>query len=868
MSQESQKQDRTKSRLLLPPDLYTRNEIIASIIDKLKKNVHKRSLSILDVGGRGGQLQEFLSSSSLVVLDIRAPTPSEPPYVVGDITRAPFADNSFDIVVASDVLEHVEPKLRKRFLSEILRLSDGYVILGGPFQSPEVAFAERLVNDLHVSLRDEEHPWLMEHLEYGLPRENELASFLKQRRTSFRRMTTNNLINWTLFQSLLLIAANSGAPRNAIDCVSKFYNLNYRQLGDSAEPTYRKIFVVARKGPIPRNVAYKTKTNMMRVEQFMAKLVSSIASYSRVDEQSSVANLIGIFRAREDLRKSYPEAASGDLENLVNWAADTVLGRRHDGDRRRLQQYGAWYVQAQLKTELEQTKTQLEQTKTEWPKPRVNPAYRFSRFYRSAIDRAFPNGTRRGELKRVGILGLRIASSEGIATLFRLTSAQLRQRRFYGALGVPVARLRPMQLVMPEPPDSEYKQLEARISVIIPTKNPPVDFEQTLERLRRQKGITDLEILLVNSGDRDLTHLVAKYGVALYDIRPETFDHSLTRNYGAQKASGEFILFLTDDAIPARDDLVLNMIRILVRDSSIAAVSARQIPRSDADLMYCQTMWWHYRALGLVADRVVGSNRLDALTPAERRAICQIDDVCSCYRRDTFLRYRYAGGYAEDLELGIRLVRDGFKVAQLFSTGVIHSHNRPPSYYLRRNYVDFKALNRLLDLPIIDFSHWPVRSARDLFDLVLWLLRSVEVAVQDLYASRFCEHNIEKSFLMIRRSVFYTHAGESKPSPVDEDLSTVLSEMAKVLEYSARRREYVQNPLVDHYLGSLDIFREWLLSSHQDLKDIEKAFVDTLYRLFAAVVGHIMCQYVLYARRAGRQTDTVASLDELLSEGV
>lgn len=52
------------------------------------------------------------------------------------------------------------------------------------------------------------------------------------------------------------------------------------------------------------------------------------------------------------------------------------------------------------------------------------------------------------------------------------------------------------------------------------------------------------------------------------------------------------------------------------------------------------------------------------------------------------MRYRYRGDYAEDLDLGIRLIQDGYRVAMLASVKVIHSHNRPAYYFLKRSFVD------------------------------------------------------------------------------------------------------------------------------------------------------------------------------------
>lgn len=51
-------------------------------------------------------------------------------YVQGDITKAPFEDGAFDLVVCTEVLEHLrEPRCAVR---ELLRVSSGYVLLSVP----------------------------------------------------------------------------------------------------------------------------------------------------------------------------------------------------------------------------------------------------------------------------------------------------------------------------------------------------------------------------------------------------------------------------------------------------------------------------------------------------------------------------------------------------------------------------------------------------------------------------------------------------------------------------------------------------------------------------------------------------------------
>ena len=58
-----------------------------------------------------------------------------------------FQPGAFDYAVAVDVLEHMEPSLRFRLLSELRRVSRRGVVIVGPFDSEWVRGIDRIVGD-------------------------------------------------------------------------------------------------------------------------------------------------------------------------------------------------------------------------------------------------------------------------------------------------------------------------------------------------------------------------------------------------------------------------------------------------------------------------------------------------------------------------------------------------------------------------------------------------------------------------------------------------------------------------------------------------------------------------------------------------
>jgi len=79
-------------------------------------------------------------------------------------------------------------------------------------------------------------------------------------------------------------------------------------------------------------------------------------------------------------------------------------------------------------------------------------------------------------------------------------------------------------------------------------------------------------------------------------------------------------------------------------------------------------------------------------------------------RRDVFQKYLFRKDFAEDLDLGLRLLEGKYKLAFLYSEGVVHSHNRSSDYFLKRYYVDSKALRDLLELDDVKGYDKDIRS--------------------------------------------------------------------------------------------------------------------------------------------------------------
>jgi len=244
--------------------------------------------------------------------------------------------------------------------------------------------------------------------------------------------------------------------------------------------------------------------------------------------------------------------------------------------------------------------------------------------------------------------------------------------------------------------------IDAKVSVIIPTLNAGREFGWLLRKLKAQQGVLGIEIVVVDSGSTDGTVDRAQdAGARVIAIRPEEFTHSYSRNLGADQASGDYLLFMVQDAYPIGDYWLYGMLRYLLdhADEELVAASCAEYSRSDSDMMYDSMINTHYKFLGCLEFDRIGEHCGDDHMALRSRG--QLSDVSCLISRACFQQFRYRGNYAEDLDLGIRLIKSGKRVAMLAHVKVIHSHNRPAYYYLKRSFVDVVFLVGLFD----DFTY-------------------------------------------------------------------------------------------------------------------------------------------------------------------
>ena len=117
---------------------------MATIVKYLQNN-NLNSLSILEVGSGSYGITPYLKRK-IDGVDVEFDEGNYPllNQIKGSATNLPMPNSSYDIVLMSDVLEHILPKLRKKCVDECIRVARKMVLISGPFGKEAFAQDQKL----------------------------------------------------------------------------------------------------------------------------------------------------------------------------------------------------------------------------------------------------------------------------------------------------------------------------------------------------------------------------------------------------------------------------------------------------------------------------------------------------------------------------------------------------------------------------------------------------------------------------------------------------------------------------------------------------------------------------------------------------
>ncbi|MCL2864028.1 MAG: glycosyltransferase family 2 protein [Lachnospiraceae bacterium] len=262
-------------------------------------------------------------------------------------------------------------------------------------------------------------------------------------------------------------------------------------------------------------------------------------------------------------------------------------------------------------------------------------------------------------------------------------------------------------------------------TIVIPTKNAGDILNRTLGMVFSQKTQFTYEVICVDSGSKDNTlEIIKQYPCILYEIPAQEFGHGKTRNYGASQGKGEFIVFITQDAAPAKEDWLEQLILAVKSDDQIAGGFGIHYPYEDCNALDRVDLVRHFQNYGM-------ENTIFYIDDMEKfkndnaymQHLAFFSDNNSCIRRAVWQQYPYPDvNFAEDQIWMRKMMEKGYKKVYCPKAPVYHSHNFKLSTYYKRFFDEYRGLYDVYGYIISDSwwslpIHWAKHIRRDLANI-------------------------------------------------------------------------------------------------------------------------------------------------------
>lgn len=237
-----------------------------------------------------------------------------------------------------------------------------------------------------------------------------------------------------------------------------------------------------------------------------------------------------------------------------------------------------------------------------------------------------------------------------------------------------------------------------KASVVIPAKNGGDLLIKVVEQVLAQRTPWPFEVLVIDSGSSDNSiDALRKLPVAIHTIPGHEFGHGKTRNLGASLSKGEFIVYLTHDALPANGDWLHALVDAASTSPETAGAFGAHLPYPDASPMLKKELSLHFMGFGSSANIVCMDDAVRYKNDVGyRQFLHYFSNNNSCLRRSIWEKIPFKDvDFAEDQLWARDVVEAGYAKAYAPMALVYHSHNFGITETYRRAFDESRALNRI-----------------------------------------------------------------------------------------------------------------------------------------------------------------------------
>ncbi|MED4941224.1 glycosyltransferase family 2 protein [Heyndrickxia coagulans] len=221
-----------------------------------------------------------------------------------------------------------------------------------------------------------------------------------------------------------------------------------------------------------------------------------------------------------------------------------------------------------------------------------------------------------------------------------------------------------------------------KVSIIIPTLNAEKYLKKSMPILKNYID-REYELLIIDSESEDNTVQIAQdNGAKVINVSRKNFNHGATRNIGIDNSKGDYLIYLTQDAIPFDKGFIDKILDPLIKNNQIGMSYGRQIP-------YSETSPFGYLA------RVINygpESKMKSLEDVPNLGIKTV--FCS----NSFAAYNrkilnLVGNFPTNVILG----EDTYVASKMILSGYMIYYNSEAKVYHSHNYTILEEFHRYFD---------------------------------------------------------------------------------------------------------------------------------------------------------------------------
>jgi tetratricopeptide (TPR) repeat protein/glycosyltransferase involved in cell wall biosynthesis len=226
---------------------------------------------------------------------------------------------------------------------------------------------------------------------------------------------------------------------------------------------------------------------------------------------------------------------------------------------------------------------------------------------------------------------------------------------------------------------SEKHQYHA--AVMIPTFNGGQLIKEVLDRVQQQHTPWPFQIVIVDSSSTDGTqeYLRQQQDIVFHTIPQSEFQHGATRNLGVQLSDAEYIAFLTQDAFPAGNYWLYDLVSCLEAHPAAAGVFGRHVAYEEATEFTKRDLLQHFEGFDQFPVELSLQTNFEKLRQGDlgwQQVLHYYSDNNSCLRRNVWERYPYPEVYyGEDQMWADVIIKAGYSKVYSKAALVYHSHD-------------------------------------------------------------------------------------------------------------------------------------------------------------------------------------------------